>query len=284
MFLKNATQKIRTSLPLQAAIGVGFYIILVIAIYNFLPRGIDWDETYRPVGQALYQLKSPYSVEGFRAAPWAALVSLPFAWLPDRIGRAAYFLMSLFAFMLVAFKLGAKPVTLAAFILSPPVIHCLLNANIDWLPLVGFILPPPIGIFFVAVKPQMGWCVALFWVIQSLRGGKITDTIYLVAPITLVILISFAFLGFWPTRFIEPMGYWWNASLWPASIPIGLVLLAFSLSKQRIEGAMAASPFLSPYVLLHSWSGALVSLASKPIEMLAAVAGLWILVIIRAFS
>ncbi len=284
MLLKNTIDKIRTSLPLQAAIGLIFYISFVMAIQNQLPRGIDWYETYRPVGQALYHLKSPYSVEGFRAAPWASLISLPFAWLPEQTGRAAYFLVSLLAFSLVAIKLGAKPITLAVFLLSPPVLHCLLNANIDWLPLVGFILPPPIGIFFVAVKPQVGWCVAVFWIIQSLRGGKFIETIYLVAPISIVILISFVIFGFWPSRFVEPMGYWWNASLWPASIPIGMVFLASALLNRRIEGAMAASPFLSPYVLLHSWSGALLSLASKPVEMLAAVGGLWILVIIRAFS
>ena len=44
---------------------------------------------------------------------------------------------------------------------------------------------------------------------------------------------------------------------------------------------MAASPCLSPYVLLHAWSGALASLASLNAEMVAAVIGLWIMVILR---
>jgi hypothetical protein len=37
-------------------------------------------------------------------------------------------------------------------------------------------------------------------------------------------------------------------------------------------------------VLFHSWSGALVALASRPAEFLAAVIGLWVLVIIQALN
>lgn len=47
---------------------------------------------------------------------------------------------------------------------------------------------------------------------------------------------------------------------------------------------MAASPCLSPYVLLHAWSGALASVVSFTPEIIAAVVGLWILVFIRFFS
>jgi hypothetical protein len=56
--------------------------LLVVLVIVPLPPGIDWSETFRPVGQALYHLRSPYSIEGFRYLPWAALVTLPFAWLP----------------------------------------------------------------------------------------------------------------------------------------------------------------------------------------------------------
>jgi hypothetical protein len=47
---------------------------------------------------------------------------------------------------------------------------------------------------------------------------------------------------------------------------------------------MAASPCLSPYVLLHSWSAALVALSRQQAEMVAAVIGLWLLIIIRYFA
>ena len=261
-----------------------FLIGLVPIIAKYIPRGIDWFETFRVAGQAVYNGKDPYSVEGFRYPPWAVLVTLPFAWMPERIGRAAFLLTSLLAFAYVPFKLGAKPLAFMAFILSPPVLHCLLNANIDWLPVLGFVLPPPIGIFFVVIKPQVGICVAIFWVIQLLRVKQWKKAFYLLCPISIAYLLSFILFGFWPIRFVEPVSFWWNASLWPASIPVGLVLITAAIRRNNIKPAMAASPCFSPYVLLHSWSGALVALSQDQFEMSSAVIGLWIMVIIRAFS
>jgi hypothetical protein len=89
-------------------------------------------------------------------------------------------------------------------------------------------------------------------------------------------LLSFLVFGFWPLSFVDPVSFWWNASLWPYSIPVGLVLLTAAFRREDLRFAMAASPCLSPYVLLHSWSGALVALASYPPEMISAVVGLWI--------
>ena len=104
------------------------------------------------------------------------------------------------------------------------------------------------------------------------------------APVTIVTLASFVLFGFWPERFLEPTTYIQNDSLWPASIPIGLALLAAAIKRRTPEYAMAASPCLSPYLILHSWSGALITLVRNPAEMLAAVGGLWLLILIRAFQ
>ena len=61
-------------------------------------------------------------------------------------------------------------------------------------------------------------------------------------------------------------------------------MLVAAIKRRRVEYAMGAGPCLSPYVLLHSWSGALVSIVSLQAETVAAVVGLWILVIIRALG
>jgi hypothetical protein len=60
--------------------------------------------------------------------------------------------------------------------------------------------------------------------------------------------------------------------------------LVRAIKARQAELSMAASPFLSPYVLLHSWAGAVVSLAGSTLEMGAAVVGLWILVILRSLQ
>jgi len=258
-------------------------VLLLILSALYMPAGIDWYETFRPAGLVVFRGRSPYAVEGFRYAPWTIAAVLPFAWLPERLGRACFFLVSLSAFGYTAYKLGAKPLTLGAFLVSPPVLHCLLNANIDWLPLLGFVLPPQIGLFFVIIKPQVGIGMAVYWGVKSLRHEGWWKTVKLFAPVSIAVLLSFLLFGFWPMRFAEPVGFWWNASLWPASIPVGMALMASALLREKPEYAMAASPCLSPYVLLHSWSGALVALSRFQPEMVSAVVGLWIMVILRAF-
>lgn len=261
-------------------------LAMLVAATQYLPPGIDWRDTYRPAAKALLSGRSPFSVEIFFAAPWSLIPLLPLALLPLELGRAVLFLASVVSFAFVGHRMGAKPVTMIAFLLSPPVIHCLLNGNIEWLPLLGFILPPQIGLFFVIIKPQIGFAVALFWAVEAWRDGGMAQLIRLLWPIALATLISFALFGLWPLGFLDcpDLVRAHNASLWPASIPVGLGLLVASIRKREIRFAVGASPCLSPVVLLHAWSGALLALAPFTAEMIAAVAGLWVLFVYQTLT
>jgi len=126
------------------------------------PLGIDWRLTYRPAALALLSGANPYDPAvapeaPFFAAPWGLLPLLPFAFLPAELGRGFIMLGGLLVFALIAYRLGASPAAMALFLLSPPVVHCIVNANIEWIPLAGLALPPPVGLFFLAVKPQTGF-------------------------------------------------------------------------------------------------------------------------------
>jgi hypothetical protein len=207
----------------------------------------------------------------------------PLAIFPAEVGYGLLFLGSLVAFTYTAYRLGAKPLSVTALLLSPPVMHSLLNGNIDAISVFGFILPPRVGLFFVIIKPQIGSAVAIYWLFEAWRKGRIGEVVRVFAPITLTLLLSFLLFGFWPGQFGVEIELWWNASLWPASIPVGLALLVAAIRRGRMEYAMAASPCLSPYVLLHAWVGALMALAGHAHEMVAAVLGLWVMVGIQAF-
>ncbi len=176
---------------------------------------------------------------------------------------------------------GAKPLATAVVLLSPPVLHGLLNGSIDWIAAFGLILPPQIGLLFVAVKPQIGVAVMIYWLAEAWREGwkKVIRTFW---PITVLFLLSLALFGPWPIRAMKEINLWWNASLWPASIPVGLGLLAAAMRTRKMGYAMAASPCLSPYVLFHSWIGALLAIVPHLPETIAATVGLWLLVGIQA--
>ena len=261
-------------------------VVLIGAASIYLPLGVDWHLTLRPSTLALLTSTSPYQAAPatpFAGAPWGLWLLLPLALLPEAVGRAVLLFISLGAFAFSAQRLGARPWVAAVFLLSPPVLHCLLNANVDWMPLLGFVLPAPIGLFFLAVKPQMGSVVAVFWLVEAWRRGGWREELKVFGPVTAALALSLVIYGLWPLNALHifDSSQTWNASLWPASIPVGLALAWAALRKREIRFAMAASPCLSPYVLFHSWAGALAAILVLPGETLAAVVGLWVLVAIR---
>lgn len=72
----------------------------------------------------------------------------------------------------VAARLGAGPITLMYLLLSPPVLHGVLNGSLNWLAALGFVLPPAVGLFFIAVKFQVGIAVTIFGFVEAAgRGG-----------------------------------------------------------------------------------------------------------------
>jgi hypothetical protein len=123
---------------------------------------------------------------------------------------------------------------------------------------LGFFLPPPIGILFVMIKPQVGIAVAIYWIFITWKLGHIKGIIKLLTPITLFYLITFKLYGFWLISNFEATQHFWNFSLWPLSIPIGFVLLVRAIKSNTKEYAFMASPFLSPYVAFHSYSVAIL--------------------------
>ena len=280
--------------PWLSALLIVLFGLLIGLMTWVLPAGADWHETFRPAALALLHGNSPYGLangveasfkaSNFYNAPWTLLPLLPLALLPEALGRALLLMGTLIAFAYTAHKLGAKPLATTALLLSPPVVHCALVGNVDWLVALGFVLPPQIGLFFVLVKPQMGWVVALFWLVEAWRTGGWRAVLRTFAPVTGVMLLSFVIFGLWPLRLERQLSIWWSASLWPMSIPVGLGLIAAALRQRRIQFAMAASPCLSPYLMMHSWVAALLAIVTALPEMLAVVAGFWILILLRALS
>jgi hypothetical protein len=270
--------------PLQAVVLVLVVLVAMGAAAIFLPPGVDWATAFRPASLAALSGRSPYTIPGFFNPPWTLIPVLPLAALPEPIGRGVLAVLGLICFAYVGIRLGARPVTLGLFLISPPILHCTLNANLDWLALLGVVLPPNVGLLLLATKPQLGIGVIIFQLVESGRSGGVRRIAADFWPLVALTLLSLVLYGPWPLRSTAEVGLWWNASLWPGSIPLGLAFLAAAIARRRIRLSLVASPLLSPYVLLHAWSGALAAtLDSLPVTA-AAVAGLWLLVVMRALG
>jgi hypothetical protein len=257
-------------------------VILVGVMSRYLPRTVDWHGAFRPATLAALAGRTPYDTPGYVYPPWTVIPLIPIAILPEQTSQAALLIVSLGAFLFAAYRLGATRVTAFLFLLSPPIIHGLLNGNIDWLVILGFVLPPQIGLFLVTIKPQMGFGVAVYWLVEIWRENGLKEVIRVFWPVTLSTLASFVLFGLWPLRSSSALTESGNSSLWPLSIPVGLALLVAALRERKSGYAMGAAPCLSPFVNFHSWSGALIAIVPRVPETIAAVAGLWILILIRA--
>lgn len=259
-------------------------LILLPFLYVSLPHGLDWHDTYRPAALAVLRGESPYTVAIYYAAPWAAWLLVPVAVLPTPIGQMMIFLAGIAAFTYVASRFGATPVSLLIFLSSAAVVGCLINGNIEWLPLLGAVLPPQIGLIFLAIKPQVGLGLGLYWLITIWREQGFRQVVITFAPVTGLLLLSFALYGLWPLRFSQTVA--WssdNVTLFPFGIAIGLVLLVQGLRTRDSKAALASGPLFSPYVIHFTWACLLVYFLQKPRLLLAAVLALWIPIVLKTF-
>jgi hypothetical protein len=280
----HIVNSIRTGRP-APLLSAAILLVLLVVVFSFtLPPAVDWHDMYRPAAIALASGRSPFEIDRFSNAPWALIPMLPFVLVPEPVGRAALAVIALITLAWISRRFGASPLTTVFFLLSPPVIQSMLDGNIDWMASLGFVLPPQIGLFFLAIKPQTGIAVAFFYLVEAWRKNGLREVVRVFAPVSIALLLSFLLYGFWPVHFNNAFGWGGNTSLWPMSIPVGLALLVAALRRRKIEFAMAASPCLSPYVLLHSWLGPFFAIASSTPETIIAVIGLWIVVGMRALG
>lgn len=67
----------------------------------------------------------------------------------------------------MAFRLKKKIWAAAALLFSPFVIGNASTGNIDWLVVIGLILPRPIGLFLLLLKPQLTAGILLLWLLEA---------------------------------------------------------------------------------------------------------------------
>jgi len=272
------------------ALLAGLFLLLFIVLFFGIRTiwstiGIDWKETFYPATRAFLNGESPYNVPTFRNPPWTVLFLAPFALFSETTSGILFFMASIFLYAWAAYRLKASKLALTVFLLSPPVVYGMRMLNVDVFVLIGFTLPAQAGLFLVLIKPQMGLAMIPFWAAKEFREGGLKKVAITFAPVIATVLLSFIFFGNWLSgRQADLLDSSWNASLWPWALPIGVVLSALSLRDLRANLAMAASPFLSPYLAYHSWVSVMAGLLQYDFELMIAVAAMWLVAILITFG
>ena len=275
---------IRRDLALSAlvciVVGIPLYWTESTTLQNF---NVDWKIAFYPAARLLLQGQNPYTITTFHNPPWALIPLIPFVLLGQSLGGLLLFFSTLFTYAFMGLHFRAKPVALIAMLLSPLVFYNLFLGNIDALVLWGLLLPPPIGLFLIAMKPQIGIGIAAYMAYAIWRDGGWRRLLVSFAPVGIALVATFLMFGNWMVNTSENVvSAYWNVSLFPWSVPVGLVLLLIAVKQRKLAISVSASPFLAPYLSLGSWSIALMGLLDNNLLMVGTVFGLWLLYALHA--
>ena len=198
---------------------------------------IDWTGSFLPAARAFY---GPYTTDATQEVcnpPWLYPVLWPIAVWPTALSIGMLYLVSLIAIAVYV----KTPGRIVAVIAAAPLWGVLWYGQIDALLLLALVAPAAIGLPFILVKPQ--------GIFLTVLNGRLTYKSLLVT--LLVLTASFLIWGGWPAMLQRP-AEGLNASLFPYSIPFGVVFLALGLRYKSDALLCLASLCISPYVQYHS--------------------------------
>lgn len=225
--------------------------------YQIEVIGYDF-EIFASAARVMLAGGSPYLVSGFYNPFWTLIPIIPFAVLPEPIGYGLFASVNILLYACAAYRIGVrnKLVLLIVTVILGGSIA--LIGNIEGWFLLGMVLPPQIGMFFLMMKPQTGASVALVLAWIAYRRGGIPDVLRLVLPVLAGFAISFVLYGDWFMSAATLRSAAWNASLWPWSLVIGLPVLCAAIVFKNLRLALVSAPFLSPYVSVWAYGYVLI--------------------------
>ena len=240
----------------REAIFIGIVVAIlwwIVAMYLYKnPVGVlvwyDQEHIFRNA-----PLATPYDAYGFVHPIWVVVLSYPFRWFPLEIGTLLQSLIYFVALALVIVKFGGDRRAILLTLFSFPSLDAVLQMNVDWLVIVGMLLPVWISGPFILAKPQIG--------IGYYLGQQPRDLLKAAVLMMVVFTVTVLIWGWWPeiiigrvqnasiSRFfnIAPVHY-----LGVVSILISIVLGIIAFIRKDVPLGVLAGLFFTPYISAYS--------------------------------
>jgi hypothetical protein len=262
--MNSASAELRKNSVKNAVAALLLILVCIIAsiiLVTYINAGIDYNKHFYPAGRALLNGQSPYtSVDGFYNPPWLLVFLTPLAIFDQPISLIIYLSFAIAGITITFLKFKPPPISLLLLFCSAFIPSLIFYANIDWLVWLGLVLPIHWGIWFIALKPQLGGILILLW-LYRLRNQR--RRLFVTFTPLIVVLLAAYFIGWYQVPESTQLSEW-SASIWPWGIPVGLFLAWIAFRRDDETVALAAMPFLSPYLSFFSWSVALFPFINKP--------------------
>jgi len=191
---------------------------------------------------AIHHPLNPYA-QGFVSPPWTLLFLLH-ALLPPFIGVNINRAITLVVIAIVIRKRGGDIFSLLLVVTSIPLIWLMINGNIDFIPLLGLLVPPQFGLIALSAKPHIGIGIILLYFKRF--GWKVFF------PLLVIIAISIIAYGNWVVHLTPTRVPGRQFEFFPWLIPLGVYLLYRAWREDDDSWAALASLFLVPYYGLWS--------------------------------
>lgn len=258
---------------LRTILLTGFIVLLVLTVVvvtlrDVIPLGVDWQYSFQGLPfqnpYAFNETRPPWS--GVSNPPWTILL-IPHAQLDVRTGNIINYLLNLIVPMAVAVRLTRtltpngerqKRLYVAVFLTfsSPFFLQLMSTNNIDWIPLLAFLVPETLSGIFLACKPQaVGGAFLIF--VKRTRGAALI-------PLAIVIALSFVAWPGWPSQVSMPyLDAPFNIAPFPIMIPLGLYLLWRAWKEDDEVLAASATPFLVPFMTPYAATANMVLISAR---------------------
>jgi hypothetical protein len=239
--------------------------VLIVFVMSRVPKiGIDFNMLYS-AGRAVWNLKNPYMISpGFYAPPWMLLVLAPIALLELQTARWVWFALGIICYIIAFKRLQLSNLSVMVLLLNPFVYFDLMLGNYQWLIFLGATLPVAFGSWIVILKPQVSFVLFGLW----LKQRRWVSLIPIAALAALFALQAYALPN--------PGGMFWSTDVWPYGIPVGIALAWFAVKRDDMLLALAAAPFLTPYVGVTTWTMALLPLTRNKFALAAGMLVSWV--------
>lgn len=261
---------------LLKAAKIAFSILIFIGIFILLLRFYseqnDWKTFFSPIAS---NIANPNNVPGFVNPPWTSIL-LIYGVLPLKYSNAINILINVTVLLFAIKKVNGGWIGILLTFTSPLFLDMARVNPIDWIPLLGFILPPAWGFPLMAIKPQtLGASMLVKWKMKKFKFS-------ILIPLIIITISSFLVWGNWFshdafTLINKP----WNFSFWPLGIPIGLYLFYRAYKNEDEILAGVSTYFLIPYVAPYSMVCLLAIMSGryKKYAFVLYVASYWFLIV-----